>query len=110
MVRNVLLEGLGMKSHRIFVLASSLAVLPGAALFAQTSGSSTADKSPLGHQSGAPKTPSPAGATPSTNSSVPGATGRTVVPGSTSTAAGTGAATARDKTGSTTGESEGGGK
>jgi hypothetical protein len=109
MVRNVLLEGLGMKSHRIFVLASSLAVLPGAALFAQTSGSSTADKSPLGHQSGAPKTPSPAGATPSTNSSVPGATGRTVVAGSTSTA-GTGAATARDKTGSTTGESEGGGK
>jgi hypothetical protein len=94
----------------MFALAASLAILPGAALFAQTSGSSTADQAPLGSQSGAPTTPSPAGVIPSTNSSVPGATGRTVVPGSTSTAEGTGAATARDKTGSTTGESGGGGK
>jgi hypothetical protein len=99
-----------MISHRVFMLAASLAVFPGSALLAQTSGSSTADKAPLGHQSGAPKTPSPAGVTPSTNSSVPGATGRTVVPGSMSTAQGTGAATARDKTGGTTGESGGGGK
>lgn len=94
-----------MKSHRMIVLASALAVLPASALFAQTGGSSTADQSRLGRQTGAPTNPSPSGMTPSQNSHVPGATGQTVVPGSNSTVSGDRGATELNKTGSMPGGS-----
>lgn len=82
-------------SYRSKLLAAAVAILPTAGAWAQTAGTATGDRTPLGQPSGATQT----------SPMAPGATGKTVVPGNNSTVAGDGRGTALGKTDSVPGQS-----